>query len=325
MSWGIPLPWDPAHVSYVWFDALTNYLSAVGFGDPEQDYTDWWPVDYHLIGKDIIRHHCVYWPAMLMSAGVEPPKGYAVGGWLLVGGEKMAKSGGNAVNPLELTDLVGVDGFRYYVLAETPYGSDGDFTVEGLVARYNSDLANNLGNLVSRVATVVDIVFQGQARLRARVRTAAGAGPAADCQRRIGDHAERGLARRGDRRHRGRAAESSRPSTSPPTIPGPASRCSPSARTLAEEIGEDCDVVLLGSIASAKYVDVLLQSLRRAAPLSPSSSSAGATSTASCCSVSVQSGPPSFTYAPVKGAVRHGPRPPRLAPIRGIMTAFKKA
>jgi methionyl-tRNA synthetase len=92
---------------------------------------------------------------MLMSAGVEPPKGYAVGGWLLVGGEKMAKSGGNAVNPLELTELVGVDGFRYYVLAETPYGLDGDFTVEGLVARYNGDLANNLGNLASRVATVV--------------------------------------------------------------------------------------------------------------------------------------------------------------------------
>ena len=120
LQWGIPLPWDQAHVAYVWFDALTNYLSAVGFGDPDQDYTDWWPVDYHLIGKDIIRHHCVYWPAMLMSAGVEPPKGWAVGGWLLVGGEKMAKSGGNAVNPLELTDTVGVDGFRYFVLAETP-------------------------------------------------------------------------------------------------------------------------------------------------------------------------------------------------------------
>jgi methionyl-tRNA synthetase len=151
----VPLPWDPAHVTYVWFDALTNYLSAVGFGADEARFGQWWPVDYHLIGKDIIRHHCVYWPAMLMSAGVEPPKGYAVGGWLLVGGEKMAKSGGNAVNPLELTEMVGVDGFRYYVLAETPYGSDGDFTVEGLVARYNSDLANNLGNLASRVATVV--------------------------------------------------------------------------------------------------------------------------------------------------------------------------
>jgi methionyl-tRNA synthetase len=129
----------------VWFDARPTTCRR-SVRRSEQDYTDWWPVDYHLIGKDIIRHHCVYWPAMLMSAGVEPPKGYAVGGWLLVGGEKMAKSGGNAVNPLELTDLVGVDGFRYYVLAETPYGSDGDFTVEGLVARYHADLANNLGN-----------------------------------------------------------------------------------------------------------------------------------------------------------------------------------
>ncbi|MGA1074811.1 MAG: methionine--tRNA ligase [Ilumatobacteraceae bacterium] len=156
LDWGIPLPWDPKHVTYVWFDALTNYLSAVGFGDPAQDHTEWWPVDYHLIGKDIIRHHCVYWPAMLMSAGVEPPAGWGVGGWLLVDGEKMAKSGGNAVNPLELIDTVGVDGFRYYVLAETPYGQDGDFSYDGLVARYNADLANNLGNLAARVATVVE-------------------------------------------------------------------------------------------------------------------------------------------------------------------------
>lgn len=155
LDWGIPLPWDPKHVAYVWFDALTNYLSAIGFGDPDQDYTDWWPVNYHLIGKDIIRHHCVYWPAMLMSGGVEPPAGWGVGGWLLVDGEKMAKSGGNAVNPLDLVDSVGVDGFRYYVLAETPYGSDGDFSYDGLIARYNSDLANNLGNLAARVATVV--------------------------------------------------------------------------------------------------------------------------------------------------------------------------
>ncbi len=155
VDWGIPLPWDEDHVAYVWFDALTNYLSAVGFGADDADYTDWWPVDYHLIGKDIIRFHCVYWPAMLMSAGVEPPKGYGVGGWLLVGGEKMSKSGGNAVNPLDLVDTTGVDGFRYYVLAETPYGSDGDFTYDGLVARYNADLANNLGNLAARVATVV--------------------------------------------------------------------------------------------------------------------------------------------------------------------------
>ena len=155
LKWGIPLPWDPSHVAYVWFDALTNYLSAVGFGTDEQRFNQWWPVDYHLIGKDIIRHHCVYWPAMLMSGGIEPPKGWAVGGWLLVGGEKMSKTTGNVVRPLELVDTVGVDGFRYYILADTPYGQDGDFTYEGLVGRYNADLANNLGNLVARVATVV--------------------------------------------------------------------------------------------------------------------------------------------------------------------------
>ncbi len=115
--------------------------------DDRATSSEWWPVDYHLIGKDIIRYHCVYWPAMLMSAGIEPPKGWAVGGWLLVGGEKMSKTTGNVVNPLDLVDDVGVDGFRYYVLADTPYGNDGDFTVEGLVGRYNADLANNLGNL----------------------------------------------------------------------------------------------------------------------------------------------------------------------------------
>lgn len=155
LSWGIPLPWDPAHVAYVWFDALTNYLAAVGFGDGTDRYQEWWPVNYHLIGKDIIRHHCVYWPAMLMSAGVELPRGWAVGGWLLVDGEKMAKSSGNVVTPLDLVDLVGVDGFRYYVLADTAYGNDGDFSYDGLVGRYNADLANNLGNLAARVATVV--------------------------------------------------------------------------------------------------------------------------------------------------------------------------
>ena len=155
LTWGIPLPWDPAHVAYVWFDALTNYLSAVGFGTDAERFEQWWPVNYHLIGKDIIRHHCVYWPAMLMSAGIEPPRGWAVGGWLLSGGEKMSKTTGNVVKPLDLVDTVGVDGFRYYILADTPYGQDGDFTYEGLIARYNADLANNLGNLAARVATVV--------------------------------------------------------------------------------------------------------------------------------------------------------------------------
>ena len=150
------------HVAYVWFDALTNYLVGGRLRRPTPSAsTEWWPVDYHLIGKDIIRHHCVYWPAMLMSAGVELPKGWAVGGWLLSGGEKMSKTTGNVVKPLDLVDTVGVDGFRYYVLADTPYGQDGDFTYEGLVGRYNADLANNLGNLLARVATVVDVKCGG--------------------------------------------------------------------------------------------------------------------------------------------------------------------
>jgi methionyl-tRNA synthetase len=156
LTWGIPLPWDPSHVAYVWFDALANYITAVGYGTDDKTFAENWPVDYHFIGKDIIRFHCVYWPAMLMSAGIEPPKGWAVGGWLLVDGEKMSKTTGNVVNPLDLIDVVGVDGFRYYVLAETTYGNDGDFSDEGLIKRFNSDLANNLGNLAARVATVVE-------------------------------------------------------------------------------------------------------------------------------------------------------------------------
>ena len=154
LRWGIPLPWDPEHVTYVWFDALTNYLSAIGLGRDDDAVARWWP-GYHLIGKDIIRFHCVYWPAMLLSAGIEPPAGWAVGGYLLVDGEKMSKTTGNVVSPLDLIDDVGVDGFRYYLLADTAYGNDGDFSLDGLNARYNSDLANNLGNLTSRVASVV--------------------------------------------------------------------------------------------------------------------------------------------------------------------------
>jgi methionyl-tRNA synthetase len=155
LEWGIPLPWDPKHVTYVWFDALTNYITAVGYGSDPERFAEWWPVDYHLIGKDIIRQHCVYWPAMLLSAGIEPPKGWAVGGWLLVDGEKMSKTDGNVVDPLDLIDDFGVDGFRYYVLAAASYGNDGDFSLDGLISIYNSDLANNLGNLLSRVTTVV--------------------------------------------------------------------------------------------------------------------------------------------------------------------------
>ena len=156
LTWGIPLPWDSSHVAYVWFDALANYITALGYGTDDAAFAQRWPVDYHFIGKDIIRFHCVYWPAMLMSAGIEPPKGWAVGGWLLTDGEKMSKTAGNVVDPLDLIDVFGVDGFRYYVLADTTYGNDGDFTLEGITKRFNSDLANNLGNLAARIATVVE-------------------------------------------------------------------------------------------------------------------------------------------------------------------------
>jgi methionyl-tRNA synthetase len=156
LTWGIPLPWDSSQVAYVWFDALANYITALGYGTDDAAFAQRWPVDYHFIGKDIIRFHCVYWPAMLMSAGIEPPKGWAVGGWLLTDGEKMSKTAGNVVDPLDLIDVFGVDGFRYYVLADTTYGNDGDFTLEGITKRFNSDLANNLGNLAARIATVVE-------------------------------------------------------------------------------------------------------------------------------------------------------------------------
>ena len=155
LTWGIPLPFDPSHVAYVWFDALANYITAIGYGTDDAKFSKWWPVNHHVIGKDIVRFHNVYWPAMLMSAGIEPPAGWAIGGWLLVGGEKMSKTAGNVVDPLDLVDDFGVDAFRYYVLSDTAFGNDGDFTYEGFVSRYNADLANNLGNLAARVATVV--------------------------------------------------------------------------------------------------------------------------------------------------------------------------
>ena len=155
IDWGIPVPWDDKHVVYVWYDALVNYLTAVGYGEDEERFHAWWPAAHHLIGKDILRFHCVWWPAMCMAAGVEPPQEVFVHGFLLVGGEKMSKSRANQVDPLELAEDVGVDPLRYHLLREVTLGADGDFTYEGLIARYNADLANNLGNLLSRVTTVV--------------------------------------------------------------------------------------------------------------------------------------------------------------------------
>ena len=154
-DWGVPLPWDPSHVAWVWFDALPNYITAAGYGADDEAFARWWPADYHLIGKDIIRFHAVYWPAMLMAAGLEPPRCVAAHGWLLVKGEKMSKTRLNQIAPAQLVDDFGVDPVRYHFLRETPFGPDGDFSYEGMVGRYNADLANNLGNLLSRVATVV--------------------------------------------------------------------------------------------------------------------------------------------------------------------------
>jgi methionyl-tRNA synthetase len=162
ISWGIPVPWDEKHVFYVWYDALINYLSAVGYGREDDAVDAWWPHSHHLIGKEILRFHCVWWPAMCMAAGLDPVHHVQVHGWLLVGGQKLSKTMASEgavrltdIAPTELTNTFGVDPLRYYLLRETILGNDGEFSLEGIVARYNTDLANNLGNLVARVATVV--------------------------------------------------------------------------------------------------------------------------------------------------------------------------
>jgi methionyl-tRNA synthetase len=155
ITWGVPVPWDDAHVFYVWYDALINYATAVGYGEDRSRFERWWPAVHHLIGKDILRFHCVYWPALLMAAGELPPHSVNVHGYLLVGGEKMSKTALNQIAPADLVDQFGVDGYRYHFLRDQPFGPDGEFSYEAMVARYNSDLANNLGNLLSRVTTVV--------------------------------------------------------------------------------------------------------------------------------------------------------------------------
>ncbi|MGH9164444.1 MAG: methionine--tRNA ligase [Acidimicrobiales bacterium] len=155
IRWGVPVPWDAGHVFYVWYDALVNYATALGFGEDQERFDAWWPAVHHLIGKDILRFHCVYWPAMCLAAGIEPPAHIHVHGYLLVGGEKMSKTRLNAIAPADLVAEVGVDGFRHHFLRDTAFGPDGEFSYEGFIARYNADLANNLGNLLSRVTTVV--------------------------------------------------------------------------------------------------------------------------------------------------------------------------
>jgi methionyl-tRNA synthetase len=156
ISWGIPIPWDPAHVTYVWFDALTNYATAAGLGSDDEKFATWWPTVRHTVGKDILRFHCVYWPAMLMAAGLTPPKQIHVHGFLLIGGEKLSKTGLVQIFPKDLVAEFGVDAVRYHLLREIGLGADGEFSHEGLVSRYNTDLANNYGNLCARTATVVE-------------------------------------------------------------------------------------------------------------------------------------------------------------------------
>ncbi|HEV7863762.1 MAG TPA: methionine--tRNA ligase, partial [Acidimicrobiia bacterium] len=147
IDWGIPIPWDPSHVAYVWFDALINYTTAMGYGSDRERFEHFWPVDYHLVGKDILRFHAVYWPAMLMAAGEAPPKCVFAHGWLLVGGEKMSKTRLNQIAPGDLVATFGSDGVRYHFLRDQNFGPDGDFSYEAMVARFNADLANNFGNL----------------------------------------------------------------------------------------------------------------------------------------------------------------------------------
>ena len=155
IDWGVPVPWDPDHVFYVWYDALINYATAIGYPDDRDRFDTWWPAVNHIIGKDILRFHGVSWPAMLMAAGEQPPANLHVHGYLLVGGAKMSKTALNQIFPADLVETFGVDGYRHHFLRDQPFGPDGDFSYESMVTRYNTDLANNLGNLLSRVATVV--------------------------------------------------------------------------------------------------------------------------------------------------------------------------
>jgi methionyl-tRNA synthetase len=161
-SWGIPVPGDEKHVIYVWLDALANYITALGYGsDDDQKFKKFWPADMHLIGKEISRFHCVYWPAFLMAAGIAVPRSVKANGWLLFDQGKMSKSRGNIVRAETVQEVLGVDALRYFLLREIPFGQDGSFTFEALVQRYNGDLANGYGNLVSRVVNMVHKYFGG--------------------------------------------------------------------------------------------------------------------------------------------------------------------
>jgi methionyl-tRNA synthetase len=155
-DWGVPVPDHPDHVMYVWVDALTNYLTGVGYPNTDSDlFRRYWPADVHMIGKDIIRFHAVYWPAFLMSAGIELPRRVFAHGFVLNSGEKMSKSVGNVIDPVALVDQFGVDQVRYFFLREVPFGQDGSYSEEAIISRTNADLANELGNLAQRSLSMV--------------------------------------------------------------------------------------------------------------------------------------------------------------------------
>ena len=159
--WGIPLPWDPAHVTYVWFDALTNYITAAGYASDPDRFAAVWPANIHMIGKDILRFHAIYWPAMLMAGGIEPPNQVWAHGFLTVGGQKMSKTNATGIHPFQLLDHFGVDSYRYFFVREIQFGQDGNFSWESMVERHNADLANGLGNLASRVLAMLAANFDG--------------------------------------------------------------------------------------------------------------------------------------------------------------------
>ncbi len=163
-SWGIPFPGDPGHVIYVWYDALTNYLTGAGFPRDEAAFQRYWPADLHVIGKNITRFHCLYWPAMLISAGLPLPRRVFAHGFMLLKGEKMSKTRGNVLDPEALIDRFGVDGVRYVLLREVPFDRDGDVTADALTRRYNADLANDLGNLVNRTVSMSRRYLDGTVR-----------------------------------------------------------------------------------------------------------------------------------------------------------------
>ncbi len=165
-SWGIPVPDDPKHVIYVWLDALANYITAIGYGSShagaQEAFKKYWPADVHMIGKEIVRFHCVYWPAFLLAAGLPLPKAIVAHGWLLFEESKMSKSRGNIVRTETILDVLGADALRYFLLREVVFGQDGSFSFDALVQRYNSDLANGIGNLASRTLTMINRYFKGE-------------------------------------------------------------------------------------------------------------------------------------------------------------------